>query len=107
MENENIFDVDLRDFHNESDTGNIPIEAIYQAFKSRMEFEQGEGFEKLAAEQALKIRELTKTIHEYRESLVTIRNIIYCCSGPLNGNKLGYTKEQMKDFAKIADLTAI
>jgi hypothetical protein len=40
MQNSYLFDADLKDFHNDSDTGNIPIEAIYQAFKARMEKEK-------------------------------------------------------------------
>lgn len=34
-------------------------------------------------------------------------SMIYCIGGPLNDNKKGYTKEQMADFSKIADLTNI
>lgn len=57
----------------------------------------------LIAEQQLLIREQKKELIAWRKSGENIRTIIYCVGGPLNDNKLNYTREQMGDFQKIVD----
>ena len=56
----------------------------------------------LIAIQAKKIEEQKLIIKDYKTRMRNIYNIIYCIGGPLNDNKLHYTKEQMIDFQKIA-----
>ena len=60
--------------------------------------------DELISKQAMKIYKQKKLIKDYTTRLRCIHNTIYCIGGPLNDNKLGYTKEQMKDFYKIAEL---
>lgn len=58
--------------------------------------------DELVARQARKIAELEDAVARYRENAKEIMGIIYCIGGPLNDNKLGYTREQMTDFFRIA-----
>jgi len=55
----------------------------------------------LITKQQLEIESLKSENEFLRKSHDNIFNIIYCIGGPLNDNKLGYTKEQMMDFVKI------
>jgi hypothetical protein len=58
--------------------------------------------DELIARQQLDIESMKEQIKAYKDSEDNIYNIIYCIGGPLNDNKLGYTKEQMQDFAAIS-----
>jgi len=58
--------------------------------------------DELVARQARRIAELEDALAEYRKDAAAIRTHIYCCSGPLNGNVLGYSREQMTTFFRIA-----
>lgn len=57
----------------------------------------------LIARQARKIEELKDELADLKERARRARLHIYCIGGPLNDNKLGYTREQMVTFALIAD----
>jgi hypothetical protein len=59
----------------------------------------------LIAQQARKIAELKETVTRLKEAIDSVRNNLYCIGGPLNDNKLGYTKEQLAPFFRIANLT--
>ena len=63
--------------------------------------------DELISHQAMKIAELEADKLDADSRLNQIHSMIYCIGGPLNDNKKGYTKEQMADFSKIADLTNI
>jgi hypothetical protein len=58
----------------------------------------------LIAHQALKIAILEKKVGRYKRIFDSIHNTIYCIGGPLNDNKLGFTRTQMSVFARISDL---
>ena len=62
---------------------------------------------KLIYEQAMKISKMEKQIRDYNSRLVRIHNICCCIGGPLNDNKLDYTREQMGDFFAIVEETDI
>lgn len=55
----------------------------------------------LIAQQARKIAELEEILKDFNDARDKIRIIIYCVGGPLNDNKLQYTKQQMGDFGRI------
>jgi hypothetical protein len=55
----------------------------------------------LIAQQARKIAEIEEILASYHNAREKIRMIIYCIGGPLNDNKLQYTKQQMVDFGRI------
>jgi hypothetical protein len=57
----------------------------------------------LIVRQARKLEELRDEVADLKERLRRARSHIYCIGGPLNDNKLGYTKPQMVTFARIAD----
>ena len=57
----------------------------------------------LIAQQALKIANLEAEVARMTEDREAIQRIIYCIGGPLNDNKLGFTREQMAVFQRIAD----
>ena len=57
----------------------------------------------LIARQAKKIEELRDEVADMKERIKRARLPIYCIGGPLNDNKLGYTREQMVTFSRIAD----
>ncbi len=54
--------------------------------------------DELIARQAKKIEELQDTIEDYEETIRNVMNAMVCIGGPLNDNKLGYTKEQLRIF---------
>lgn len=57
----------------------------------------------LIARQAKQIEELRDEVADLKERARKARLHIYCIGGPLNDNKLGYSKPQMVTFARIAD----
>ena len=57
----------------------------------------------LIARQAKQLEELREEVAELKDRARKARSHIYCIGGPLNDNKLGYTREQMVTFARIAD----
>ena len=59
--------------------------------------------EAVIARQARKIEELELRNTELESAVYDARAHIYCIGGPLNDNKLGYSKQQMVTFFQIAD----
>jgi hypothetical protein len=57
---------------------------------------------KLIAQQALKIANLEAEVTRMNDDRRSIHMVIYGIGGPLNDNRRGYTREQMTDFALIA-----
>jgi len=57
--------------------------------------------DELIAKQQIEIEELRQKISEHKKIFKNIRGIIYGIGGPLNDNKLGYTRPQMKIFWDI------
>ena len=57
----------------------------------------------LIARQAKQLEELRDEVADLKERTKRARLHIYCIGGPLNDNNLGYTREQMVTFARIAD----
>ena len=57
----------------------------------------------LIARQAKQIEELRDEVADLKRRADRARSHIYCIGGPLNDNKLGYTKTQMVTFSRIAD----
>lgn len=57
----------------------------------------------LIARQAKKIEELRDEVSDLKRRAKRARSLIYCIGGPLNDNKLVYTKPQMVTFSRIAD----
>lgn len=58
----------------------------------------------LIAQQAREIAELKERLSRRDEDARRIYAELYCIGGPLNDNKLGYTKEQIEPFRRIANL---
>ena len=56
----------------------------------------------LIARQAKQIENLRDEVADLKTRVSRARLHIYCIGGPLNDNKLGYSKQQMSTFAKIA-----
>lgn len=57
----------------------------------------------LIARQAKQLEELRDEVSDLKDRARKARLHIYCIGGPLNDNKLRYTKPQMVTFARIAD----
>lgn len=57
----------------------------------------------LIARQAKKLEELSDEVFDLKERARKARLHIYCIGGPLNDNRLGYSKPQMVTFARIAE----
>lgn len=57
----------------------------------------------LIARQARQLEELRDEVADLKERARRARRHIYCVGGPLNDNKLEYSKAQMATFARIAD----
>ncbi len=55
----------------------------------------------LIARQAKQIEELRDERDDLKERVQRARLPIICIGGPLNDNKLGYTREQMGPFQRI------
>jgi hypothetical protein len=53
--------------------------------------------------QALQIEELREELRDMQCRIQKARSHIYCIGGPLNDNKLGYSKPQMVTFSRIAE----
>ena len=51
--------------------------------------------------QAKKIFELVSEIQQYTQSIRNVTALIYGIGGPLNDNKLKFTKEQLVEFSRI------
>lgn len=58
----------------------------------------------IIADQSVKIKQQQKKIKENKKSFREIYEKIYSIGGPLNGNSLGFTREQFKIFYEIAKL---
>lgn len=58
----------------------------------------------LIAKQQLEIEVLKKDLEVHKELEDDLYNIIYCIGGPLNDNKLQYSKEQLSTFANISHI---
>jgi len=64
--------------------------------------------EELVTKQQLQIEEQKQEIADLREAIRMAKCHIYCIGGPLNDNRLGYSKTQMVTFAEIAqELNAV
>jgi predicted aminopeptidase len=59
--------------------------------------------DQLIARQAQQIEELRDEVSALKARISKARGYIYCIGGPLNDNKLGYTKAQMWTFFRIAE----
>lgn len=59
--------------------------------------------DQLIARQAQQIEELRDRVSDLETRSRKAYGHIYCLGGPLNDNRLGYTKAQMVTFARIAD----
>ena len=57
----------------------------------------------LIARQAKRIEEMRLELKDRKRRADAIRNLIYGCSGPLNGNALHYTPEQRAIFQFISN----
>lgn len=55
------------------------------------------------AAQAKRILELEQYQADARERFARIHGIIYCIGGPLNDNRLQFTREQQAVFFRIAE----
>lgn len=58
--------------------------------------------DELIARQSLQLEELRDEVADLKERARKALSHIYCIGGPLNDNKLGYSKPQMVTFLKIA-----
>ena len=57
----------------------------------------------LIARQAKQLEELRDEVADLKERARRARLHIYCIGGPLNDNKLGYTRAQLVTFARIVE----
>lgn len=57
--------------------------------------------DELIARQSLQLEELRDEVAGLKERARKALSHIYCIGGPLNDNKLGYSKPQMVTFLKI------
>ena len=57
----------------------------------------------LIARQAMQIEELRDEVADLKGRMRAAWSHIYCIGGPLNDNKLGYSRPQMVTFARIAE----
>lgn len=58
----------------------------------------------LIARQAKRLEENADLIEDLNSRLDRIRLVCTCIGGPLNDNRLGYTREQMVYFFKIIEI---
>lgn len=56
----------------------------------------------LIGKQAARIEALTLEVEDLRNRIHRASSHIYCIGGPLNDNKLGYSKEQLATFFRIS-----
>ena len=59
--------------------------------------------DEIITRQARTICRLEQRVEELESAKSSARLQIYCIGGPLNDNKLGYSKEQLVVFARIAE----
>lgn len=59
--------------------------------------------DELIARQSKQIEELRDELADLKERAGRAKMHIYCIGGPLNDNKLGYSKPQMVTFFRIAE----
>lgn len=59
--------------------------------------------EEIIARQARKIEKLERRIADLEKAKNDARSHIYCIGGPLNDNKLGYSRAQMVTFFLISE----
>ena len=59
--------------------------------------------DELIAKQQIEIEELQRSNAELIEDRERVHRILYCIGGPLNDNKLQYSKEQLMTFIYIRD----
>lgn len=64
-------------------------------------------YEQLTAQQALKIAEQEEKIKDLAVRLRDINITLICIGGPLNDNKLQYSKEQLVTFWRIHEECSI
>lgn len=57
----------------------------------------------LIARQSKQLEELRDEVTVLKERISRALMHIYCIGGPLNDDKLGYSKPQMVTFSRIAD----
>ncbi len=57
----------------------------------------------LIARQAKQIEELRDQVADLKARAKRAASHIYCIGGPLNDNRLGYSRQQMVTFSLIAD----
>jgi hypothetical protein len=57
----------------------------------------------LIARQARQLEELRDEVADLKERATNARAHIFCIGGPLNDNKLGFSREQMGTFQRIAE----
>ena len=57
----------------------------------------------LIARQAQQLEELRDEVADLKARACRARSHIYCIGGPLNDNKLGYSKPQLVTFSRIAN----
>jgi hypothetical protein len=57
--------------------------------------------EELIVKQQLKLEDFRAELKDLKKRINKANSIMTCISGPLNGNRLGYTKEQRADFFSI------
>lgn len=62
---------------------------------------------KLIAAQQLELADLRQQVAQHNRDKQDVRNMIYCIGGPLNDNKLKYSREQMVIFQRIANLCEV
>ena len=63
--------------------------------------------DQLIAKQQIDIEILNEENKRLIDGIDEVRGILFCIGGPLNDNKLHYTKEQMHDFWKIKEALGI
>jgi hypothetical protein len=57
----------------------------------------------LIARQAKQLEELRDEVADFKERRRKARSHIYCIGGPLNDNRMEYSRAQMVTFQRIAD----
>jgi len=57
----------------------------------------------LIARQAKENAELHDEVADLKQRIASVKKILYCIGGPLNDNKLGYSREQLSTFLSISE----
>jgi len=60
--------------------------------------------EELIARQAHQIADLTETVNYQKRQIDDATMYLVCVGGPLNGNNLGYSNEQLEYLQDILDI---